>query len=58
LSRAEAAVKSGELSVALDELVALPEAGQAVMANWSQQAQARLAATSALNDLVTATNSN
>lgn len=52
LSRAEAALKVGQIAVALQEVAALPEAGQAEMANWVLLAQTRLdvlAATELLN---------
>lgn len=42
LSRAEAALRNGELAAAVAELQALPEDGQAVMADWAARAQARL----------------
>jgi hypothetical protein len=44
LSRAEAAVKAGDLPAALAEISALPEPGQAAMADWVEQARKRLAA--------------
>ncbi len=51
LSRAEAALRTGDLSATLDELKALPEAGQAVMAEWMANAERRLAAVDAANAL-------
>ena len=48
LSRAEAAVKAGDLATALTELEALPETGKAAMTSWSQNARARLDAAAAL----------
>jgi hypothetical protein len=51
LSRAEAAVRSGDLAAALSELSALPEAGQAEMAGWAQAARTRLAALEAAQGL-------
>lgn len=51
LSRAEAAVRSGELEAALAELAALPEAGQAEMAGWIESARTRLAALEAAQGL-------
>ena len=51
LSRAEAALRTGDLSATLDELKALPEAGQAVMAEWVANAERRLAAVDAANAL-------
>lgn len=44
LSRAEAAVKAGDLPAALAEVATLPEGGQAAMAGWVALAQKRLAA--------------
>lgn len=44
LSRAEAAVRAGDLDTALAEVAALPEAGQAAMANWTDAARTRLEA--------------
>lgn len=51
LSRAEAALRAGDLSAALDELKALPEMGQAVMAEWVANAGRRLAAVDAAKSL-------
>ncbi|WP_299921986.1 mitofilin family membrane protein [uncultured Pelagimonas sp.] len=51
LSRAEAAVKAGDLDAATTEVAALPEAAQAELADWLAQATTRkeaLAATAAL----------
>jgi hypothetical protein len=42
LSRAEAAVKSGDLATALSEVSALPEPAQAAMSDWTTLAQSRL----------------
>ena len=58
LSRAEAAVQSGDVATALSELAALPGSGQDAMASWTTDAQARLAAASAWAELSAATNSN
>lgn len=44
LSRAEAALRQGDLGAALAELGALPEAGQPAMAEWRDRAAARKAA--------------
>lgn len=41
LSRAEAAVRSGDLDTALTELAALPEASKSAMQDWLDGAQAR-----------------
>lgn len=54
LSRAEAALAAGDLARALDELAALPEAGRAAMSGWIDRAQARQAATAALDALAVA----
>lgn len=51
LSRAEAALKAGDLTSSLAEIATLPEAGQAALATWTGAAQARLAATAALATL-------
>jgi hypothetical protein len=51
LSRAEAAVRAGDLSQALTELSALPEDGQAAMAGWTQSARTRLDALEAAQGL-------
>lgn len=51
LSRAEAALRAGDLSATLDELKALPEAGQAVMAEWVANAGRRMAAVDAARSL-------
>ena len=44
LSRAEAAVRNGDLAAALAELSALPEAGQAALSDWMGRASARVGA--------------
>jgi hypothetical protein len=51
LSRAEAAIKNGQVKGALDELSSLPPAGIEAMAVWVAQATRRLAAEQAINDL-------
>lgn len=56
LSRAEAAIRSGESNVALAEIAKLPENGQAAMADWISTLQAREAAFAALADLRAPTN--
>lgn len=48
LSRAEAAVKRGDLQSALTEIGALPEPGQQAMAGWTAEAQKRIGATDAV----------
>jgi hypothetical protein len=52
LSRAEAAVRSGDLDAALTELSALPDAGQAEMGGWIPSARIRLDALSAAQSLL------
>ena len=52
LSRAEAAVRSGDLTTALAELSALPDAAQAAMSEWQAGAQTRLEAKTAADGLV------
>lgn len=51
LSRAQAAVDAGDLSKAVTEIGTLPEAGQALLADWVAQAKARLTAAQAVVDL-------
>ncbi len=51
LSRAEAAVGSGDLTTALTEISALPAEGQARMAEWVALATRRQAALAALTTL-------
>ena len=51
LSRAEAALRSGDLDTALAEVEALPEAGQSAMANWTAQAETRTRAVAAVPGL-------
>ena len=51
LSRAEAAIKNGDLATTLTELDTLPEEAQAVIADWRAAADARLAARNAADAL-------
>lgn len=51
LSRAEAAVRDGRLSVALNEIDTLPGEAQSAMSDWIADARARAAAEAAVNDL-------
>jgi hypothetical protein len=51
LSRAEAALKSGDLTTALTELDTLPEEAQAAIADWRAAANARVAARAAIDAL-------
>ncbi len=51
LSRAEAAVQTGDLTAALAEISTLPEAAQAPMAEWRAKAETRQAALVALAEL-------
>lgn len=55
LSRAEASLGDGDLTAALNELEALPDGAKDALSEWIAQAEARLSAISALDD-VTATN--
>ncbi len=48
LSRAEAALKTGDIAAALAEIAALPEAGRTEMAEWVTLAESRLEAVAAL----------
>ncbi|MFO6465905.1 hypothetical protein ACK8OR_16050 [Jannaschia sp. KMU-145] len=50
LSRAEAAVRAGNLDTALAEIDALPEGAQDVLADWTARATARRDARAALDD--------
>ena len=56
LSRAEEALRHGQIAVALSELSALPEAAQPALANWISTAQARAAALDAGQALATQLN--
>lgn len=58
LSRAQTAVRTGDLATALDEIATLPEGGQAELADWSDRARARLDALAAHDALVGSLNSN
>lgn len=58
LSRAEAAVNSGDLEAALTEIATLPEAGQSEMTPWVDQARAWSAAVAAADALADSLNSN
>ncbi|KIT15397.1 COG4223 family protein [Jannaschia aquimarina] len=50
LSRAEAAVRAGDLSAALSEIAALPESARAVLSDWTSRAETRIEAEAALQD--------
>jgi len=58
LSRAEAAVKGGDLNTALTELKALPEPGQAAMSDWTGAASTRMAVMAAAAELFAAIPTN
>ena len=58
LSRAEGALAEGQIGAALELLDALPEAGQAEMAAWRTQAEARLATVEAAEALAAALPAN
>ena len=58
LSRAEAALKDGQLKTALSEVAGLPEIAAAPLAGWVNQAQARVDALDAANDISTSLNDN
>ncbi len=58
LSRAEAALRNGDLSAALMEIEALPEAGRDEMVDWVGAATARIAALDAAKALAGDTNRN
>jgi hypothetical protein len=51
LSRAEAALGTGDLKAALSEIAALPDGGRARMSEWAGLAERRLAAADALDQL-------
>lgn len=51
LSRAEAALAAGDLTAALTELDAMPEAGKSALADWRARAEARQAALAALGEV-------
>lgn len=50
LSRAEAALRQGDVPAALDEIGALPEEARAPLGDWIVRARARVETRSALND--------
>lgn len=50
LSRAEAALMSGDVSTALEEVQALPEAGQGALTDWTSAARMRLDVLGAASD--------
>ncbi len=52
LSRAEAAVRDGELETALTEIGALPEPARAVFSDWTARARARVDALAAAQDFL------
>lgn len=56
LSRAEAALRTGDIAGVLTELQALPEGGQAAMAGWTAQAQTRIEALETLTTLTASGN--
>ncbi|MEP2717498.1 MAG: hypothetical protein ABJP42_13320, partial [Pseudophaeobacter sp.] len=56
LSRAEAALQSGDVTTALSEIEALPEAAQTAFADWQSAAQTRLAALAAVDQLAQSLN--
>jgi len=58
LSRAEAAVVDGDLSVALTEIATLPEAAGAAMQGWVDIATTRLTALQAADQLAQSLNTN
>ncbi|NNF71861.1 MAG: hypothetical protein HKN02_06685, partial [Rhodobacteraceae bacterium] len=58
LSRAEAALRNGDIEAALAEIAALPEAGRAEMSGWATEAEVRVAALAATAELADLLNSN
>ncbi len=58
LSRAEAAVQSGDVAGAVDLIGTLPEAAQTVLGTWVSEANTRLAVLAAIDGLAPTQNSN
>ncbi len=58
LSRAEAALKDGDVETTLSEVEKLPEGSKTIMADWLAQAAARLEARSAADALAASLNTN
>lgn len=58
LSRAEAAVRAGDLKTALSEMEGLPEAARSAMSDWLDAASARTVAQDAAGQLADSLNSN
>lgn len=58
LSRAEAALKAGDLNTAVTEIETLPEAAKAELASWLEQAQTRQTALDAANALAQSLTTN
>ncbi|MEO0357498.1 MAG: mitofilin family membrane protein [Pseudomonadota bacterium] len=58
LSRAEAAVKTGDIGAALEEIAALPESAKNILAPWVSQANTRANAQRAAADLATQLSTN
>jgi hypothetical protein len=58
LSRAEAAVRAGDLKTALSEMEGLPEPARTAMSDWIDAASARTAAQDAAGQLADSLNSN
>lgn len=58
LSRAESDVRSGQLDAALTEIAALPQPGQAVMAEWAAMAIKRVEVLAAADSLMNSLNQN
>jgi len=58
LSRAEAALRAGRLADTLTELQVLSDAAQAALAQWTAQAETRLATVAAAQDLAQSLNAN
>ena len=54
LSRAEAALQSGDVTAALEEITALPDPAQEALAAWVADAARRIAATDAMADFAAA----
>lgn len=54
LSRAEAALRDGNLTAVIEELATLPDEAQAVMADWTASAQTRIDALEAMDSVASA----
>ena len=58
LSRAEAAVADGQIATALEEIAALPEPALEALSAWTAEAETRVAAQTAIDDLTATLTAN